>query len=330
MNNLTLLNEKNFTSTMNKKVIPFLKKRKTVHFVQSMQGGLIHAETLVPDEEFHSVLVMFHGFCEFCAKYDEITYYALQHGFAVCRFDHRGHGFSPRDNAVKDNPSKVHIEKFETYIVDAHKVVSQVAKPLAKKKPLFLFAHSMGGAVGALYLAWHTQDFKAAILNSPMLQINLMGLPLWMAEPIANAMRIKKGNTAYAPSQREFPFNLVLNTQKQSATSVNRHSYFYEKRFEDKRLQTWGGTMLWICQCIKAIRLCKKKSLVKNIKTPILLFQAENDTTVMPQGQNDFVNNVPSASLHVLKGANHEVFIGKNEFALPWYRQMFLFYKKHL
>ncbi len=328
MKNVTLLSEKDFSTQMNDTVIPFINSRKTVHAVESIQGGNIHVETLVPDGEFHSVLVIFHGFCEFCAKYDEFSYYALQQGYAICRFDHHGHGFSPREKSVEDNPSKVHIENFSTYVTDAKSVVDNIAKPLANGKPLFLFGHSMGGAIGAVYLTMHTVDFTAATLNSPMMQVFLLGFPLWLGYPITHIVRLRKGNTTLNPAHREFPFDdLIFNMQKLNTTSVDRHSFFYKIRYTDKRIQTWGGTMLWLCECLKAIKYIQKKRNTKKIITPILLLQAENDATVMPKGQNSFAAKTSTCKLAVISGANHEEFIGKNAIALPWYKRVFEFYE---
>ncbi len=328
MKNIELLQEKDFSTQMNERVIPFINSHKTVHAIESVQGGNIHIETLVPDGDFHSVLVIFHGFCEYCAKYDEFSYYALQQGYAICRFDHRGHGFSPREKSLDGDYSKVHIEHFATYVEDAHSVVAQIAQPLANGKQLFLFAHSMGGAIGAIYLREHKDIFTAAILNSPMMEVFLLGLPLWFGYPIANILRLIKGNTAYTPAHRDFPTDHVFNAEKYASTSEQRHQYFYEKRFEDDRLKTWGGTMLWLCQCLKAMKFLQKKKNTKNIKTPLLLLQAEKDATVLPNGQNRFAKNTPNCTLTVVKDADHEEFNGHNAIALPWYEKVFSFYKR--
>ncbi len=327
MEDITLLQENDFSAQMNQKVIPFIEKRKTVHNVESVQGGPLHVETLLPDGNFHSVLVIFHGFCEYCAKYDEFSYYALQQGFAICRFDHRGHGFSPREKIIQGEPSKVHIEYFNTYVTDAHSVVEKIAKPLAKAKPVFLFAHSMGGAIGGVYLTKYTDDFTAAVLNSPMLQVYLMGLPQTIGILVVKILSVIKGPTAFNPAHRAFPFDLVLDEKKHSATSIERHSFFYQKRFPDERLHTWGGTMMWLYECLKAMKYLRQKKLVQKIKTQTILLQAEKDATVMPGGQNDFAKKAANVTLHVIKAANHEVFIGKNSFYLPWITQIFEFYE---
>ena len=43
--------------------------------------------------------------------------------------------------------------------------------------PLFLFGHSMGGCVSALFLEKYPDTFKAAVLTSPMLKMLFGTMP---------------------------------------------------------------------------------------------------------------------------------------------------------
>ncbi|MBP5617565.1 MAG: alpha/beta hydrolase, partial [Clostridia bacterium] len=56
-----------------------------------VEGGDI-AYRFHPLEGALGVVVLVHGFTEFAEKYDEMTWYLLDHGYAVFRFDLRGHG----------------------------------------------------------------------------------------------------------------------------------------------------------------------------------------------------------------------------------------------
>lgn len=53
--------------------------------------------------------------------------------------------------------------------------------------PYFLYAHSMGGAVGALYVKAHPDAFRGAVFTSPMIRAQTAGLPIWAAGGIAQA-----------------------------------------------------------------------------------------------------------------------------------------------
>ena len=69
---------------------------------------------------------------------------------------------------------------------------------------LFLLAHSMGGAISARYLERWPDDIQAAVLSSPMLGINLGGLPKWLAKGLAATIGTVGGwigEPPYGPGQ---------------------------------------------------------------------------------------------------------------------------------
>ncbi|MFI3258172.1 MAG: alpha/beta fold hydrolase, partial [Spirochaetales bacterium] len=305
---------------------PFLDACKTVHSVNSCKGGTIYCETFLPEADFSAVIVIFHGFCEYCAKYDELTYYMLRQGFAVCRFDHRGHGFSARDVS---NPYKVHIEDYQIYADDAFSVVMNIAKPLAGNAPLFLFAHSMGGAIASLFLQQYPDVFKTSVLSSPMFMLNILGLPFGLARIITKILCFFRGSKSYIPGKGDFPPHLTFNKSSKPSISERRFMYHYRNRLGNTRLQTWSGTLAWLDASLDAIAQLRKKQCLRQICTPIMLFQAEKDETVLPGGQNAFVKKVTSAQLVVVPNANHEIYNMKNELLISWYSQLFAFYREY-
>lgn len=322
-----IFEEKNFGTSMQTEANPFLDKLRKIHKVQSAKGGDIYCETFMPKGNCYGMIVIFHGFCEFCAKFDEFTYYMLKQDFAICRFDHRGHGFSARD--IPTEPSKVYIDDFQTYVNDAHTVITEVVEPMAKEIPLFLFAHSMGGAIGALFLQQYPRYFKAVALSSPMFTLRVKGLPFWFERIFVKFVRYRRGAKSYIPSQHDFNAALEFDSEKRPTISEDRFAYSYAKRLSDERLQTWSGTMAWLDESLDAIARIKKKKNCKKISTPILLLQAEKDETVLPQGQNDFAVVVPSAKLLVYPNANHELYNTKNAILVSWYTDLIEFYAKY-
>ena len=330
MNSITLLQEETFSQQMDDIVVPFLEKHKTARYVASCKGGELSCQTFVPDGEFHSVMVIFYGFCEFSEKYDEFTYLALQQGFSVCRFDHRGHGFSPRNDIIKENYSVVDIDSYDTYVTDAKTVVEEIAKPLAGKKPLFLFSHSMGGAIATLYVSKFTDDFTSVILDSPMLQISITKKPFWIVKPFVFFIQFIFGKGNLIPSHKEFPFDHEFDEKTAFTTSSERYMYYYNKRKTDKYWHNWGASTRWCYATLKALQQCNKKSVLEKITVPVLLFQAENDTVVCPGGQDNFVKHVKNAQKSVVKNADHELFVGKTIYAHAWYEKVYSFYEKYV
>ena len=139
-------------------------------------GGLYYE--LYPQETQKGTIVISYGFTESCLKYHELIYYFYLQGYQVAIMDHRGHGKSMRE--VEDH-TIVHIGLFSRYVKDLHRFVKTVVKPMAKDLPLYLYAHSMGGCIGAFYLEQYPEDFAKAVLNAPMLGVNLGGVPSWAA-----------------------------------------------------------------------------------------------------------------------------------------------------
>lgn len=334
------IDDTDFERTMQNEVVPFLDTLRKTQRITAQGAREIYCETFVPEDfpagaggkkECRGLIVLFHGFCEFCSKFDEFAYYVLKQGYALCRFDQFGHGFSGRETK---NSSKVHIRSFQTYVDCAHAVVEQAARPLAadlsktqhKEIPLFLFAHSMGGAVAALFLQQHPDVFKAAVFSSPMFELQIPGMSNTAARILLTFIRLFGAGEKFVAGRGEFTEHYVFADYKKTICSERRFFYHFNKRKNEVRYQTWNGTYAWLDESLKAIRRIFKKENLKKITTPILLFQAEKDDTVSLGGQNRFVELVPSARMIVCKGANHELCNGTNEIVARWYPELFDFF----
>ena len=86
-----------------------------------------------------------------------MIYYFLQAGYSVFIAEHRGHGRSERRLS---NMDKVYVESFAQYVRDLRIFVNKIVK--RHQNEMILFAHSMGGAIGALYLQRYPGVFQKA------------------------------------------------------------------------------------------------------------------------------------------------------------------------
>ena len=77
-------------------------------------------------------------------------------------FDHLGHGYSRKEGA---DVSLTDVKAFSDYL----EAVGKVDRVMRGKGdgPYFLYAHSMGGAVGALYVKAHPDAFRGGGLHLP-------------------------------------------------------------------------------------------------------------------------------------------------------------------
>lgn len=101
-------------------------------------------------------IVMVHGICEHCGRYDWVADKLNSFGYSVYRFDLRGHGRSGGERG--------YIKDYHDLIDDTNKVVS-MAKKNKPNIPTFMLGHSMGGFIAAFYGIKHPKKLSGQVLS---------------------------------------------------------------------------------------------------------------------------------------------------------------------
>jgi acylglycerol lipase len=104
-----------------------------------------------------AVLVVVHGLRDHSTRYAELALAMAEKGFAVHAFDLRGHGHSEGIRAW--------VDPFEQYLEDLNLFLRAVAKE-EHGLPLFLFGHSMGGAIVTLDVLTHRPPIAGLVLSA--------------------------------------------------------------------------------------------------------------------------------------------------------------------
>lgn len=324
-----LVAEDGYGERMKSEVVPFLESAMREGTLETERGSRIHWETLAAGES-KAVIVMFEGFCEFTRKFDEVAYYFLKSGYSVCRFDHRGLGLSSRD---VDDPSLVHIKSFDIYVDDAAEVVEKIARPMAGGGPLFLFAHSMGGCVGALLMERRPGAFSKAVLSTPMLAVQT-GVPEWMAAFLSFfKTTFGQGDRMVFSHKRftgvfDFDPNFSYDGKNPRTQAEARAKYQFDMRAADERYQTTAATYGWTRAAIKATKEATARRNVERVQIPVLMFKAQNDSRVRPEGEDKFRRRSDVATLAYYPGVEHEIYNSKDEYLAPYYSRVLEFYAK--
>ena len=68
-----------------------------------------------------------------------------------------------------------------------------------------------------------------------------------------------------------------------------------------------------------------KKQNTQKIRIPVLLFQADHDVYVRPEGQNKLQRAVSSLQLVFCPGTLHEMYLGPDDFLTAYYSTIFNF-----
>jgi alpha-beta hydrolase superfamily lysophospholipase len=113
-----------------------------------------------------AAVVVVHGLKDHSDRYDGFAQVLVEHGYAVHAFDLRGHGDSAGD--------RVWVDHFDDYLDDVETVMGRV-REREGTRPVFLFGHSMGGAIVTLYALTRGPKPQGIVLSAAALKIDLSG-----------------------------------------------------------------------------------------------------------------------------------------------------------
>lgn len=319
MKELQFFGEEDFKRRMEDEVRPWISGCLKEGFIHSGDGTRLHYYQAIHPQE-KAAVVFCHGFCEFAGKYHEIMYYFYQMGYSIFFLEHRGHGFSQR---YVEDWDRVYVKSYQEYVDDLKAFTDQIVRTEMRGKKLFLFAHSMGGAIGALFLEQNPSYFQKAVLSSPMMQMNFGKIPEWEVKLLVFWSRIARWNTGYVPGQHGF--DGVYSFDTSSCLSRARYDYVFWMRKKIPEYTTYGGTYAWTRASIQATKDIANNA--EKVKIPVLLFQAGRDSMVRPEGQQYFADHAKHVRMVKYEDSKHEIFNATEEIRKAYYREMFVFYE---
>ncbi|GAA5135634.1 alpha/beta fold hydrolase [Thalassotalea piscium] len=265
-------------------------------------------------------LVISPGRTEGYIKYQELAYDLAKQGYNIFIIDHRGQGLSQR---MASNTHKGYVKNFDDYAHDQATFIQQHVLPhcLPNTKPLVL-AHSMGGAITVRVLQLYPDLVKAAVLASPMFAINLGGIPSWLAKGLVNTGVMLNNLFSSEPwyfigfgdyQEVSFADNLLTQSEQRYQGIINN----FQKQ---PSLQVGGVTFQWLKQAFQVNNDIFND--IHQLKTPILILQAGNDTIVDNATQDEFCTALyqqnkrlcPDRVPFRVDGAYHELFFEQEKY----------------
>ena len=250
---MKIIQEENYEYAMRNEVEPYLAAHCRDKFVtgakedgqgKTARAGKLHVK-FYETERPNGVVIVSHGFTEGAPKYDEIVYYFLKAGYHVCIPEHTGHGLSYR---LTEDPSLVHIDTWKRFVRDFLKICHHTVRRYPNL-PRFLFAHSMGGAIGTIAAAWEPDLFQKIILSSPMIRPLTGNVPWPLTVAIAQTECLVGRAKKYVIGQKPYEGNETLETS--AAVSEARFTRYNEIRKRCKDIQTSAASYGWLLASIK-------------------------------------------------------------------------------
>lgn len=318
-----VLGEENYRQEMEQTVLPYLQERKKELWLEREPGRRIYGVCCRADRP-RGIVVISHGFTETTEKYRECFWYFLRMGYHVYGIDHCGHGRSYR---LTEDFSLVHTDSYERYVKDLV-FAAEYARNENGALPLFLYAHSMGGGIGAAAAAYRPRLFRKVILTSPMIRPQTGPVPWQLAVGIAESACMLGHEKAYAAGQK--PYSGSGCFEKSAAGSRARFEYYKEIRESSPRYQMNAASYGWL-KSAGQLNWYLQSQAWKRILSPVLLFQAGEDAFVSNREQERWLGKLKrraDARLVRVRGVKHEIYNAGEETLVPYWKKIFAFFRE--
>lgn len=321
-----IIHEADYEAAMERTVLPYLNARRRTAWVPCWEGPdserKLHVQQYLADRP-RGVVVISHGFTEYAEKYAETIYYFLKEHYHVYIPEHCGHGKSYR---LASDPSLVHIDHWYRYPKDFLRI-SVLIRKAHPGLPLYLYGHSMGGAIAGIAAAWSPGMYRKVILSAPMIRPLTGNVPYPAAVRIARAACHTGNSRKYVPGQR--PYTGRGKFENSSGLSLPRFERYQKLRAENRAYQTNGASYGWLYNAAKMNWYLQRRAW-REIEAPVLLFQAETDSLVSLRAQDIFAEKInrygkTTCRLVRVPGSRHEICNNCDEIVGRYWGEVFEF-----
>jgi lysophospholipase len=270
--------------------------------IKTPDGAELRFARWAPPPGRKGTVCVFTGRSEQIEKYFETVRDLRDRGFAVAMIDWRGQGLSARQ--LRD-PRKGYVRSFADYEIDVEAFVQQVVLPDCPP-PHFALAHSMGGAVMLRIAYAGKRWFDRMVLSAPMIDLpgRATSLP---ARLLLRAMRLTGQGGNYIPGgsgELTGASSFINNPFTSDPVRFARNMAILE---EDPALGLASPTVAWADTALKTMRGFRASNYPSQIRQPILMMAASNDTIVSTAAIEEFAYHLRAGSHLVIAGSKHEI-----------------------
>ncbi len=315
-----LVRSERYIETMNGTVLPWLKENRKEISVSGAGGRTLVCDRYDAEAPKGTVAVV-HGFTENAEKFSELIFSLLRNGYSVLAYDQRGHGRSWRDGRIQDL-SLTHVDHFSEYVEDMKAVCDRILADMPK--PRYLFCHSMGGAVSALFLEAYPGVFEKAVFCAPMIAPLRNGIPLLMAKAMCYGAKLTGQFLKRIPMSK--PWSGPEDFETSCASGRERFDWYDAVQVRNELYHNTGPTFCWTLEALNVTRAILAPGKPENIQIPVLVYTAEDDNQVRPEEQALFASRLPKGKRTVVNGAKHEIYRSPDSVLFPWWREILAFY----
>jgi acylglycerol lipase len=203
-----------------------------------------------------AVLIIVHGLKDHSTRYASLAEQLVSHGYTVCSLDLRGHGKSEGERAF--------VNSFDDYLRDLDLFYDKVRRG-EPGKPVFLFGHSMGGAIALLFTLSRNPEIRGLVLSAPALKVpsDVSPLLVWFTKRLG----------LIAPKRPIFKLdNKFFTRDVQALAAMNSDPLIYNKPHPARTA----------AELLRAIQRIQKT--MSSLTIPVILMHGTADQITNPDG----------------------------------------------
>lgn len=250
------------------------------NFIKTTDNIKINYKKDIPSE-IKGIVIIVHGFAEHLQRYNYFVAKLNENNYGCYRFDNRGHGESEGDY--------LDLKDYNDFLRDTDMIV-QLAKKEYPGLPVFMFGHSMGGFITALYGEKYQNSLDGQILSGAATD-----------EPIAlnGALKvlIKIGNTLFPTMRVKSDLSELVCSDKNVVTQFRNDPLIHNKA-------TFRFYKQFMLDGINEL-----KNKIKDYKYDCLVLHGKEDKIISYKCSENFVHNISSTNktIKIYDNLYHEI-----------------------
>ena len=228
-----------------------------------------------------AVVIIVHGLKDHSDRYAAVAEKLAQNSYSVYAYDLRGHGDS--------EGQRVWVDQFDQYISDLE-IFYDLVRQENPNQPIYLFGHSMGGAIVTTFALQQSRPVAGLILSAPALKVgeDINGFLIVMTKIFGSIT----------------PSLAVLDLKDES---FSRDPAVVQALKNDSLIYHGKGPARTAKELLKAIAFIQEKKA--DVKVPFLALHGDRDVLTNPQGSQELYMQAASTdkTLKIYPGLYHDL-----------------------
>jgi len=249
---------------------------------QSVDGLSLFYRCWEPEGSPRAMVIICHGVADHGERYVNLVRELVAAGYVVYAHDHRGHGRSPG--------RPLHVDRFQQFVDDLEQFCAH-CRAIHPDLERYLFAHSMGSAIGLAYVIQHPSHFAGMVSSGTALYAGEGFPPL--------VLKLNQWLSSILP---------LLRLTQLPTDGISRDDEWVRQTKADPLVYHGPGTARLGAEILNTLNALRPR--LSEIRIPLLIVHGGADILVEVKGAQLLHDTCSSddSTLRIYDGAYHELF----------------------